>query len=137
MDVLEQKATWNLKIAIIAEQEKYYDVAVSRYYYSVLQIVAWLLKKEKVWDYHACTGIHSIIGDQLISFLQNQIGTSKLKKKDYQFIGNWKKLKDEREHADYEDDCLSDKQRYDMFKERVKGLTGFLESNGLIPSLFK
>lgn len=133
MDVLEQKAKWNSEIAVIAEKKEHYDVAVSRYYYSLFQIVAWLLKKENHWDYTTCFEQHKVIGNQLTVFVKMRVDKNLIQKHDYVLLNNWKKIKDTRHSADYKDDCLLSKVDFDTFKERFLGLRGLLERNSLIP----
>ena len=46
-NVLKLKSEQNYKIAEIARENEYYDVAVSRYYYSLFQIVDYILFNKK------------------------------------------------------------------------------------------
>jgi uncharacterized protein (UPF0332 family) len=45
VDILLEKASQNYEIAQIALEKEYFDVAVSRYYYSLFEKTLWLLHK--------------------------------------------------------------------------------------------
>ncbi len=139
MDVLEQKSQWNSEIAAIAERNGQFDVAVSRYYYSLFQIVAWLLKKESVWDYSTYgqsedkkNSLHKEIGNQLHNFAKERIRNSCLSKSDYHYLTIWDTLRKTRNKADYEDIGLHGQRDYNSFKEEYDGLAGLLKRNALI-----
>lgn len=113
------KSNRNFKTAQWAEQEKYYDVAVSRYYYALYQkIILILSKKESTKFNHGNENSHK---DTINYFIE--IITDELEPLEKAWILKLHELRRFRNAADYS----SDKINENIFIKNFKSFYVFLK----------
>jgi hypothetical protein len=98
--MLKEKTMMNKKTAEWAERNEYYDVAVSRYYYSVFQKLLYLVNKK---EYISSKDGNNSHNDVYEYFLSKYNLAPEQRQKMYHF----RKFKDYRKKADYEDEILT------------------------------
>lgn len=118
IEVLLDKSENNVKIAKIAEREKCYEVAVSRYYYSIYQKVTYILKK-----YTLFTGPednekspHVYTDETFKEYVLTQGMRKGLAYDDLVDLSTLGKIKRLRIKADYSDETINDTEFEDEFK---------------------
>lgn len=110
---LEIKAQENYKTAEWAEQEKYYDVAVSRYYYSAYQKIICISKRKKFYkDFSGESDSHN----KMIKHFSEKLN-HKLDGEDIIILNNIQRLRRLRNDSDYSDKKIETENDFNlMFK---------------------
>ena len=93
--MLKEKTQMNKHTAEWAVERNYFDVAISRYYYSMLQKMLYLANRK---NYVCPSGKDSHV--ELYNYL---ISNFKLAPEQLRALSNFRKLKDIRKKADYEE----------------------------------
>lgn len=110
MKNLLEKSKHNSETADFAEDKEFYDVAVSRYYYSLFEKIIYISKKEGFYqepekgeDSHKVT---------IESFTQNMM--SSLEPEDISKCAIMGRLKKMRVDADYKEKRISDRNKFNL-----------------------
>lgn len=122
--ILIDKSNQNFEIALCAEEKGYYDVAVSRLYYSIYQKVLYYLDKNgmKIEDNEKKEkGSHSAVLGLMSQHVRlfHREGT--------EIIGKLQDIKFWRTKADYENKKI-DKVRYTIIKKDYEKINNFLNN---------
>lgn len=128
LSVLKTKAKMNFDIGLIARKMEYFDVAISRLYYALYQLI-----DSEMIDKQIHTGfsqgessIHNCIHKWLNDFFKE---STKMPREDFRYLCHWNKLKSLRVRADYNDKkCLSEKE-YNEFLSLFEELKNCLVKN--------
>lgn len=122
-DYLLKKAEQNEKTGSWAENNGYFDAAVSKFYYALYQRIIYISKKEGFYCEPPVTDPHS---NTLKIFRENIIG--KLEENEKTWIFSLDKLKKCRVNADYKEDIIADKNEYILiFKAYYKNISNVLK----------
>lgn len=110
MENLLEKSRHNSETANFAEGKEFYDVAVSRYYYSLFEKIIYISKKEGFYQ-EPTTGqdSHKVT---IQSFTQNMINS--LEPEDLSKCAIMGRLKKMRVEADYKEHRISDKSTFNL-----------------------
>lgn len=109
---LKEKANENFKIAEYSEKRKFFDVAVSRYYYYLYQNIIIYLKSNHE-DFQVPKGENS--HEYTINFLGKQLTTLKLlENKEWYRFSLLQKLRVSRRISDYENSKIKDDYKYNQ-----------------------
>ena len=135
MAYLKQKSMQNWEIASVSISRGYYNVAVSRFYYSLYEIAKGFLIEKGIWRPE-----HDKPHENLIAAIYEY-----LKKRNIpcdsdtnRTLNNYNELRRQREDADYKNDVNIDKDSFDAFgKEYIKSLMSFLCTHQIISATEK
>lgn len=133
VDILLEKASQNLEIAEIALNKEYFDVAVSRYYYSLYQKIIWLLRK-KYPDYNSYKdngkGSHENTFIDITKYLARNFH-KKLEIKECGYLSQLNNLTQDvkryRHTADYDPRKITDDEFNKEFKNKYKSIEILLD----------
>ena len=95
---MDKKANMNYKTANWAESKQYYDVAISRYYYSLYQKIIYISKMCGFGECQQITGSHF---STIKNFLDEIAKIDKVNNDDYLELENLDNLRKRRNEADY------------------------------------
>lgn len=112
IEILKEKSHQNLEVAKWAENKHYYDVAISRYYYSEYQKIIYISKK-MIFYMEPPKSENSHI--YTINNFASSIG-HKISDEDKMKILNLKKLRKLRNDADYKEEMIDSKNYSLRFK---------------------
>jgi uncharacterized protein (UPF0332 family) len=120
---LLKKAEKNIKTGAWAEENGFFDAAVSRFYYALYQKILYILKTRYSFD---TAPIEDPYNATLQTFEQNIV--KELEHDEIVWIKNLGKIKRCRVYADYNEDIISDKNDYNlMFKINYNNISGVVE----------
>jgi len=123
-DKLLEKADDNIKTGNFAEKNKYYDAAVSRYYYAIFEKIIYISKKNGFYS-NTISGKDSH-NDTIINFNSNI--SNKLETDDITKLTSLLKLKKLRVEADYDGNRINDNNTFNlMFKFYFNEINGVLD----------
>jgi uncharacterized protein (UPF0332 family) len=108
-----QKSNNNIRSAENSENEKLYDVAVSRYYYSLFQLIKMILIYENLDIDLKEDGSHAKIIERFIDRLKNN---KKINSQQLKILNLLYRLKDHRVKADYKSDIFNENKYLKAFK---------------------
>ena len=118
------KSKMNQEAGAWAEKQRYYDVAISRYYYSIYQKIIYISKKLKFYEeppYGSDSHIFTI------NLFRKNI-YKKIEKKDIAWIEQIKILKERRVLADYGPDKIDSETVYNLvFKVPYNSINSILD----------
>jgi uncharacterized protein (UPF0332 family) len=118
------KAEKNIKTGAWAEENGFFDVAVSRFYYALYQKILYILKTKYDFDDTALT--EDSHNTTLNTFIRKIM--VKLADDEKVWINILGKIKRCRVYADYKEDIISDKNDYNlMFKINYNNISGVVE----------
>ncbi|OOP74154.1 HEPN domain-containing protein [Clostridium beijerinckii] len=110
---LKIKSEQNYKIAEIAREKEYYDVAVSRYYYSLFQLVDYILySKKDDFDPSHSENSHVVTITEFNKFVCRKL-KKKLQDEEITDLLVLADMKRWRKQADYNKDRLITKEEFD------------------------
>lgn len=121
--MLSKKAQDNCEVAIWAEQNKKYDVAVSRYYYELYQKII-IISKLKNFYVNPPSGEDSHI--YIIENFSKEMETN-LSPEEITYFKKMKRLKGFRKDADY-GDALINENKITVFKKIYQEVKSVLDS---------
>ena len=113
-EILCVKAEQNNEIAKIAENKQYFDVAVSRYYYAIYQLMLAVVKHHNPTFKPDNKSSHKLLYDEFINYTGRKPDHYKLTGKQTLSLMNFYSLKDIRKDADYNSSYIS-KLKFDTF----------------------
>lgn len=109
---LLEKSNSNIKTVEYAENNKFYDVAISRYYYAIFQKIIYISKKKGFYSKpDQSEGSHNFT---IINFNKNMVDI--IKDEEITILSSIIKLKRLRVRADYSEECIKDKNIYNLNK---------------------
>lgn len=114
---LLEKSRNNYEIAEISEGKKYYDVAISRFYYSLYQKINFLLREkyDKFKVSKDGKGSHDNMAEQLLEYISEECPNI-----DFKIIADlshFRGLKKIRNDADYKPEMFKESRYGDEFKK--------------------
>ena len=121
--ILIEKSNENLEIALCAENKEYYDVAVSRFYYSIYQKILYYLDKTQMKideNKKKDKGSH----DAIIQLMTQHVNL--FHKEGIESISYLRGLKLSRKKADYDGEKIK-KIKYKEIKENYEEINNFLD----------
>lgn len=105
---LKLKSDQNYEVAQIAREKEYYDVAVSRYYYSLFQMIDYILLNKKAnFTVPSSGGSHRFTIDEFNRFVYKKLKKNKLEDEDVADLIVLDDLKRWRQQADYKDRIIT------------------------------
>lgn len=105
---LKLKSDQNYEVAQIAREKEYYDVAVSRYYYSLFQMIDYILLNKKAnFTVPSSGGSHRFTIDEFNRFVYKKLKKNKLDDEDVADLIVLDDLKRWRQQADYKDRIIT------------------------------
>ena len=105
---LKLKSDQNYEVAQIAREKEYYDVAVSRYYYSLFQMIDYILLNKKAnFTVPSSGGSHRFTIDEFTRFVYKKLKKNKLEDEDVADLIVLDDLKRWRQQADYKDRIIT------------------------------
>ena len=114
MDILMKKSKENNEIADIAAEKEYYHVAISRKYYSIYQMLIYLIELLGITEIDSKTdnkkGSHDITIDIFQNHIQYNYEVYDLELPDVMKIFNIRKMKKARKKSDYEAKIITRKE---------------------------
>lgn len=119
---LLEKSEDNIKTGDFAEKNKYYDAAISRYYYAIYQKIIYISKKNGFYS-------KPLDGDSHITTITtfNSKINKKLKPEDNAKLAVLLRLKQLRVKADYHESRITDNKTYNLtFKYFYNEIIGIL-----------
>ncbi len=115
---LKTKSIQNCKVAEYAKDNSYYDVAVSRYYYALLQLINYILYNRKTeFVVSNDGGSHRFTIDEFNKYIYRKC-KKKLNDEDYPNLLVIDDLKRWRQQADYKDRLITEKEFSDDFMKK-------------------
>ncbi len=127
--VLEKKACQNFQISELAHQQNHYDVAVSRRYYSIYQLLkSKLMEMGLYYPEKGNTYLHT----RAKGILTDYCKTNDIPRQYHRGIHIWDKLKKDRHQADYEGNRLLTKDDFKVFCKNFDNFVAFLKSASII-----
>lgn len=121
---LRTKSIHNYETAKSATENKYYDVAVSRYYYALFQLIHYVMYNRKPNFSVPQKNTHRFTIKEFTAFIARKQKKYQLKDEDIpnlMVLDNMKRL---RQQADYNKDRLITKNEYDDFIKKFDGCYG-------------
>lgn len=109
---LLEKSRNNIKTVEYAEENQFYDVAISRYYYAIFQKIIYISKKKGF--YSKPMQNENSHNSTITTFQENMVNV--IKNEEITILASMMKLKSLRVKADYEEECIKDKNSYNLNK---------------------
>lgn len=118
IEYLKDKSEENFNTAVWAEKKRYFNVAISRYYYCLLQKIIYISKKNGFYSEPPNgNGSHEYTINRFISKMGN-----KLSAKEKVTITQLKKLKRQRVDADYKETKIESNEFNLVFKYNFQNI---------------
>lgn len=106
------KSTMNIKTGEWAESQLYFDVAISRYYYSAFQKIIYVLKRIDAHTVSKVGDNHNVVIEDFLRCACDGLSPEQINNVKYIY-----KIKSARVHADYYEKKITDRQEYEkVFK---------------------